>query len=214
MPSAPASVAAVGAEEQILVAAREEFVGKGFAGARMAAIAERAGINKGLLHYYFRSKDQLFQRVFREAIGLMIPTIYGALSGPEPVAEKLDRLVDRYHATLLANPHVPVFIVHELATNRERLAAHLAERLGPKRAIADFFAQVRAEAEVGAIAPVDPLQLLLHVMSLVAFPFVARDFISATTATPTADYERALTRRAPFVKDLLRHVINPDNSPS
>jgi AcrR family transcriptional regulator len=54
-------------EQRILVAARKEFEAKGYAGARMQAIADEAEISKASLHYYFRSKDGIFQRIFDEA---------------------------------------------------------------------------------------------------------------------------------------------------
>ena len=50
----------IGTEQKILLAARKIFFQKGLAGARMQDIANEAGINKAILHYYFRSKDQLF----------------------------------------------------------------------------------------------------------------------------------------------------------
>ncbi|HEX2898201.1 MAG TPA: helix-turn-helix domain-containing protein, partial [Bacteroidia bacterium] len=51
-------------EFRILEAARHIFQQKGFDGARMQEIADTAQINKGLLHYYFKSKDALFHKVF------------------------------------------------------------------------------------------------------------------------------------------------------
>lgn len=58
-----------GTEEQILNAARRVFTRKGFAAARMEDIAQEAGINRALLHYYFRSKDKMFDMVFKENMG-------------------------------------------------------------------------------------------------------------------------------------------------
>src|SRR5262245_51487236 len=51
-------------EERIITAARKVFLSKGLAGARMQDIADEAGINKALLHYYFRSKEKLFDMIF------------------------------------------------------------------------------------------------------------------------------------------------------
>lgn len=61
------------AEQKILTAARNVFIRKGFAGARMQEIADEAGINKALLHYYFRSKEKLFEVIFKESFGKLLP---------------------------------------------------------------------------------------------------------------------------------------------
>ncbi len=53
-------------EQKILNAAREEFINTGLKGARMQEIADRAGVNKALLHYYFRSKEKLYEAAIRE----------------------------------------------------------------------------------------------------------------------------------------------------
>jgi AcrR family transcriptional regulator len=51
----------------ILAAARDEFAEHGLGGARMDRIAERAGLNKRLIYYYFEDKEKLFQAVLEQA---------------------------------------------------------------------------------------------------------------------------------------------------
>ena len=58
-------------EERIFDAATDVFTEKGMDGARMQDIANHAGINKSLLHYYYRSKDRLFDAVFEKIAGKM-----------------------------------------------------------------------------------------------------------------------------------------------
>jgi TetR/AcrR family transcriptional regulator len=60
-------------ERKILQAAREVFQRKGLYGARMQEIADAAGINKALLHYYFRNKDKLFDAIFSDVFQNFIP---------------------------------------------------------------------------------------------------------------------------------------------
>lgn len=201
--------AATNPEDAILAAAREVFVRKGLAGARMAEIADRAGINKALLHYYFRSKDLLFQRIFLEAIGLMTPVIQRSIGGDGDVREKLNRLVDAYIAVLEANPHVPVFVMHELSTNPDRLANLLEEQTGSQAAVAGFLAQLRREAASGKIAPVHPIHLILSALSMLVFPYIARPFVRAIARVPDEAYSQLLAERAPFVKSVLRAALSP-----
>ncbi|MBK9511763.1 MAG: helix-turn-helix transcriptional regulator [Cytophagaceae bacterium] len=75
-------------EEKIFLAAENEFMEKGFDGTRMQAIADRAGINKAMLHYYFRSKDALFEKIFQEKIKLIFPKIGEDVKKKESFIEK------------------------------------------------------------------------------------------------------------------------------
>jgi AcrR family transcriptional regulator len=75
-------------EQKILEAARQVFLKKGWNGARMQEIADEAGINKALLHYYYRSKDKLFEAVFNEIFTQFITKVSLVLLSDAPVKEK------------------------------------------------------------------------------------------------------------------------------
>ncbi|MBU3703086.1 MAG: TetR family transcriptional regulator [Ilumatobacteraceae bacterium] len=74
--------------ERIMDVARKEFLEKGYQGARMQAIADSAGINKASLHYYFDSKDKLFEAIFEEAMQKVLPIMLKALI-EEPSLEEV-----------------------------------------------------------------------------------------------------------------------------
>ena len=80
-------------EQRILQAARTVFVRSGTAGARMQEIAEEAGVNQALLHYYFRSKERLSEAVFADTAGRMFPVLIATLGSDAPIGEKIDRIV-------------------------------------------------------------------------------------------------------------------------
>ena len=81
----------VNTEQKILNAAEEVFHTKGYDGARMQEIADKASINKGLLHYYFKSKDALFDTIFSLALRRMVTNIQSVLSMDIPLEEKINR---------------------------------------------------------------------------------------------------------------------------
>ena len=91
-------------ENQILKAAREVFIAKGYEGARMQEIADRAGINKALLHYYFRSKEKLFEAVFSEIAMNLFPAMKQLLEAEIGIKEKVTFFIKIYLKTLLENP--------------------------------------------------------------------------------------------------------------
>ena len=99
---------------KILLAAHRVFIRKGMDGARMQEIADEAGINKALLHYYFHSKDQLFNEVFYGILSQMIPRLVVIFSGDEPFLEKVEAIVTEYDTYLSRNPILPQFIYREI----------------------------------------------------------------------------------------------------
>ena len=111
-------------ERRILDAARIVFVRRGTAGARMQEIAEEAGVNQALLHYYFRSKERLAATVFREAAGRLFPAVLGVLDRPS-IEQKVEQFVHLYIDLVRHSPFLPVYIVSEIHHHPERLAEML-----------------------------------------------------------------------------------------
>jgi len=101
-------------EEKIIQSAEEIFLEKGFDGARMREISERAGINKGLLHYYFKGKDKLFERIFYTAFNRMIGRMDQLIEQDIPIDEKMSLFVDRYLDFLEKHPSLPRFLMYEM----------------------------------------------------------------------------------------------------
>jgi len=161
-------------EKTILEAAKEVFVEYGFDGASMQKIADRAGINKALLHYYFRSKEKLFEATFREVFYSMVPPLINTVKEEMSLEEKITIFVEKYIDTLRDNPLVPLFILHELNRNPENLP-ELVKESGIDPAI--FFSQINSEIESGNIRPVPPHHLMINILALSVFPFVAKPII-------------------------------------
>src|SRR5882672_3266473 len=91
-------------EEKILAAARKVFTTKGMSGARMQDIADEAGINKALLHYYFKNKQKLFEEIFMEAAGKLFPKINQIFKSDQPLFIKIEQFCDEYITVVLENP--------------------------------------------------------------------------------------------------------------
>jgi AcrR family transcriptional regulator len=161
-------------EMLILEAAKKVFQRKGSDGARMQEIAEEAGINKALLHYYFRSKENLFDAVFYDAFSRFLPTIGTIFLTEERLFNKIERFTDAYITLLQNNPYLPGFVIHEVNRNPEkivnliRMSGVSPEKLGQ---------QIIAEAEAGIIHPVDPRHLIINLLSMCLFPFIGRPIL-------------------------------------
>ncbi|MFW5706258.1 MAG: TetR/AcrR family transcriptional regulator [Bacteroidota bacterium] len=161
-------------EQIILKAARKVFTEKGREGARMQEIADEAGINKALLHYYFRSKERLFQAVFFEVLDKFIPEVTNMAFTNKSVFEILKFFVERYIDLILENPHIPSFILHELSQNPDGIAKLLGSRTA---GMSRFLEKIQQEMDAGIIRNGDPRQVMINTIGLCVFPFVAKPIV-------------------------------------
>lgn len=165
-------------EIKILEAATIVFTEKGFEGTRMQDIADKAKINKALLHYYYRNKEKLFGEVFRRVFIQMISKLVGELSGDKSVFAKIRTFFREHQQILLDNDQLPLFILSEIKRNPVLLVNEF-EKLDISIVRLDFYKQIEEEKKRGIIRKdVQPLFLVLNMMSLSVFPFAARELIN------------------------------------
>lgn len=194
-------------EKEILNAAETEFHKNGFSGARMQQIAERAGINKAMLHYYFRSKEKLFTQVFYRALSEVFPMIRSILESARPLEEKIEEFVNNYIKTMRNRPQLPLFIVNEINQNPERLSSFIEENeIGlPTK----FIKQLYDEMETGRIREMDPKQLVVNVLSLCVFPFMGRKLIQTVLVMDEEEFEEFLTVRQKQLHTFILNALKP-----
>lgn len=181
----------------------------------MQEIAEEAGVNPALLHYYFKSKDRLAQAVFRELAGRMIPSIVSVLSSGETIEKKVEQFVRRYIDTVRESPFVPGYILAELYFNPQRITALTSEIAGvhPGEMMQSFLPKLRAQldeqARIGAIRPIAPEQFLVNLIALCVFPFAARPLLGIGLGLDDAAFSRFLDRRRAELPKFILNALRP-----
>jgi TetR/AcrR family transcriptional regulator len=161
-------------EERILEAAKKVFMRKGSAGARMQDIADEAGINKALLHYYFRSKQKLFEVIFREAAGKLMAGISRIFEeGDADFFHQIRSFCRMYIQLGRDHPYLPIFVLHEMHTGDGKVFRNIMEGYQgkPFRAVMEA---IQKAIESKKIKPTDPMQLILNMLSLCMFPVIAK----------------------------------------
>lgn len=192
-------------ERKILEAARHVFLKKGMAGARMQEIANEAGINKSLLHYYYRSKDKLFLAVFRLAIHQFVPEIKNIIYSDHSIIEKILRFVEEYMHVLLNHPFVPLFIMQEIHRDPDRLLQVFQEAGIHPGMVLDQFTKA---IENGEIRLVDPRHLLINILSLCIFPVAARPMMQRLLFDNDQQaYQAFLLERKNVVSEFILNAI-------
>lgn len=162
-------------EDKILEAAKTVFVAKGMEGARMQEIADEAGINKALLHYYFRTKERLFEAIFSEIFKFAFPKLSRIILSDAGIVTKIELFVDAYIDILIKHPFIPGFVLKELNRDPSGLFK-LVVKLGldPQ----PIFTHIQEAMDRGEIVQMKPQHLAINVVSMCIFPFAARPIIS------------------------------------
>jgi len=162
-------------EDKILEAAKNVFVSKGMEGARMQEIADEAGINKALLHYYFRTKERLFEAIFAEIIKFAFPHITRIVKSDVPIASKIEQVIDAYIDLLIKHPFIPGFVLKELNRDPSGLFK-LVIKFGLNPQV--IFDEIQSAMDRGEIIQMPPRHLAANIISMCVFPFAARPIIS------------------------------------
>ena len=190
-------------ERKILEASKRIFQRKGMYGARMQEIADEAGINKALLHYYFRSKDKLFDAVFQDAAKSFFSKIRELINVDKPLFEKIEYFVEQYLELLMQNTYIPVFIISEVHQNPERIQnIFLGSGVNPGLV---FSNEVNAAAAAGIIHPIDSKQLIINIVGLCVFPIAACPIIKTILNQSDDEFLNFIEVRK---KELANFIIN------
>lgn len=212
---APPSQADGDAEQRILDAAHRVFVRRGTAGARMQEIADEAGVNKALLHYYFRSKDRLaeavFQRVARGLFGRVIETARAELS----LEDKVRRIVAIYLDQLSRTPYAPAYMIGEMNHDPDR-ARQMVDAIrmlrggeGPEMVLDALQRQIDASVRAGAIRPISASQFITNLVSLCIFPFAARPLLCAVLGFEDQGFRDFIEERKRVLPDFFLSALRP-----
>ncbi|HMX39342.1 MAG TPA: TetR/AcrR family transcriptional regulator [Saprospiraceae bacterium] len=195
------------AEQKIFDAAHEIFLQKGMDGAKIQEIADRAGINKALLHYYYRSKEKLYEAVARAILSKAVPAVRQIIENEQPLEEKIPRFIDFYITLISRNTFIPLFIITEVNKHPERFFDHVLPPELPKPTI--FFQQVEAEVAAGRIRPVKPQHLIVNTIAMCVFPFVGKPMIRILLGMSTGEMDAFMKERKAQVTEFVLASLRP-----
>jgi TetR/AcrR family transcriptional regulator len=188
-------------EQRILAAAKKIFLSKGLDGARMQDIADEAGINKAMLHYYFRSKDKLFETIFEEVAIHFLPRITEIFESDKSLFKKIEAFCEVYIEQVKQMPYLPFFVLYEANKQPEILVKKM---FGAKKPPIHLFAkQVEEEIKKGIIKPVNPLQLFLNMLSMCIFPFMAKPMFEQAVGISKKQFDVLIDERKKLVPEFI-----------
>ena len=192
-------------EVKILEAAEVEFIQNGLAGTRMQEIANRAGINKALLHYYYRSKDKLFYQVFKLAMSKFTPNITKLLKEEYDLFDFIRDLVNEYGKIIMKNQFIPLFVLSELRRNPDLLVdAMLSSGIKPQL----FIEKVEKAKAQGKIIDIDPRNIIINTLSMIIFPVAGQPLMQRLFFNDDKKaYQKFLEERIKIIPDFIINSI-------
>lgn len=197
-----------GLEARIVDAARQLFIERGFVGTSMSDIASRAGINRPTLHYYFRTKERMFDAVFGGIVGTLVPRVKDIVLQPDrPIGERVASVVDAYYDVFGANPGLPMFIVREMHRDFDGVVRTIMElRLG--QYIESVRQGLQGEMDSGRLRHVPMRYLFLTFYSMLTMPFVAGNLCRTVLLDDGETFADLLAGWKPYIVDAMERLLD------
>ncbi len=198
-------------EKKILEAAKFVFSKKGYSGARMQEIADKAGINKSLLHYYFRSKEKLYDHIFTELTNEFFPDFNKILVSDSNLFKVIEVFFDNHISLLQKNKNIPIFIISELNNNPEKIYKKMLGDFAENSPVALLKVKIKEGIAQGLIREdVNEINLLINMLSLSIFPFLSAPMLKLVSGFSEEKFTLLLEQRKKELPKLIIKSLLPD----
>ena len=197
-------------EQTILEAAERLFLAQGFMKTTTAQIAREAGCNSAMVHYYYRTKEQLFERIYGEKVGLVIENLSSVSGSQGTLEERIGRLIDVYFDFLSRNPRLPAFLLYE-ARQSSTVSEHINNRLREalQSIVAPIDKDLQAAIAEGRIRPIAAIDLFMTVLTLCIGSFLIVPVFRDVWDLTDAQFADLMRRRREEIKETTLSRIKP-----
>lgn len=184
-------------EQKIIRAASTNFLKMGFAGARMQDIANEAGINKAMLHYYFRNKQQLFETVFQEKANQLFGNVLNSISPQTDLEGMISSFIEEYLTFLSKNSELPLFVINEISRHPGLIEKVFLPSI---QTIALRFKELLQQGiDAGRLRPIPFHHLLMNMISMCVFPILAKPILSKFLTSTGQDFQDLINERKQII---------------
>lgn len=188
------------------MAAKELFIKKGYEGTSMSDIAALAGINRPALHYYFRTKERMFEAVAGRIMDAIVPKALQVVHSEQPFWSKISQLLDCYMEIYRKNPDLIYFVLTE-----SRRDIDMLKRLVVNRQVGAYFQDIKrlvsAEMTEGRIRTVPVPMFAMQVLSQLMFPFLAKPVLAQVFCEREADFDALLDEWKAYLLQELKTTL-------
>lgn len=197
-------------EERIVMAAENLFLDRGFSMTTTTEIAREAGCNQALVHYYFRTKENLFQKIFDNKVAQFVSAFMTVENHDGPFEEKIGKIVEVQFDIMNANRKLPLFLINEVIHKPERLAA-LRDKLKelPDKLLSMIDRELTKEIAKGSIRQIDALSLLMNILSMNVFVFISMPIFRSILNLSDEQSEALVSSRRREAVTTIIHGLRP-----
>ena len=195
-------------EQQILEAAEREFLEKGYDGARTTSIAKAAGVTHAMLHYYFRTKEQLFEHIIDKKMSEIVPLMTHLFGNSDlPLVKRIEEAVSIHFDFVMANPDLPKFLINEVLPHKERCDLFRSKIENVLYLVDNLQREVNEAAASGEVEQFNVLLLFQSVLSLNIFPSVMENMIENLLGDNGQSMKEVLAqRKAENIELIMRRI--------
>ena len=195
-------------EQQILDAAEREFLEKGYDGARTTSIAKAAGVTHAMLHYYFRTKEQLFEHIIDKKMSEIVPLMTHLFGNEDlPLVRRIEEAISVHFDFVVANPDLPRFLINEVLPHKERCDLFRSKIENVLYLVDNLQREVNEAAASGEVEQFNVLLLFQSVLSLNIFPSVMANMIENLLGDNGQSMKEVLAqRKAENIELIMRRI--------
>ena len=196
-------------EKRILSSAKELFLKHGFDGVSTTQIAKKAGCNQALVHYYYRTKQRLLERILQEETATVFDSFSIIPHDDSPFVEKISKMVDAHFSFLENNPGIPMFLFGEMRSNP--WIFHNFQSIFKERAdclLTELQKEIDKEVACGKIKAVEAFDLMFDIISFDVFSFMAKPFADIWEFSEEQK-RNFLVKRKQHIKQILLSALSP-----
>lgn len=158
------------------------------------------------MHYYFKSKDALFDAIFKMAVKRMSGNIHSILKMEISLEEKIDLIIDSYMNLLLRNSSLPRFVITEINKDSDKfIKKYLNGEIN--NVFNQFIASVQKEIEIGRIKNIEPKHLFMNMISMILFPFIGKPMIQVLIGVDNKEFNKLMIERREHVKLFIKQAL-------
>lgn len=180
-------------EKLIKEKAKKLFFVKGFLDATTQEIADEAGVNRALIHYYFKSREQMLDILLEETILEKKERVTRILSADFPFREKIARYIDAVIDHGLAYPYLENFIVSETARHPDKVR-NLCTRY-PAKSTDMIREELEQEIKKKRLTPISPEHFMVNLIALCNYPLISKSVLKTVHGMTDAAYKKFLLER-------------------
>lgn len=194
-------------ERSIINVARDMFIERGYAETNMRDIADRMGIKRTVLYYYFRTKDRLFQAVFGSIVQSIVPTLTETMTHKEmPIGQRLAIAVDTYYKVFAQDPCLPLFVMRELQRDTDHFLG-VVRKVTVARDIPNIFTCLLEEMDEGRLRRIPMHEMLYTFYGMLLIPFLTKPLCAKVEMTYGLPFDKIIEQWKPVIVSQMENLL-------